>query len=131
MKASSIWSVMVIVLLLLCVAITAGCDRSPTATPAPEPTTVSVSYPIERNITDYADFTGRTAAVHSVEVRARVDGYLDTVNFKEGALVNKGDVLFVIDPRPFVAELNRAKAQLEEAKANYTQSTAQLNEAKA
>ena len=92
---------------------------------------MSVSYPIERSVTDYADFTGRTAAVHSVEVRARVDGYLDSVNFKEGALVKKGDVLFVIDPRPFVAELNRAKAQLEEAKANYTQSTAQLNEAKA
>ena len=95
-------------------------DR-PRHAPAPPPTTVAVSYPIERDVTDYADFTGRTAAVHSVEVRARVDGYLDTVKFKEGALVKKGDVLFVIDPRPFVAELNRAKAQLEEAKANYTQ----------
>jgi RND family efflux transporter MFP subunit len=92
---------------------------------------VSVSYPVERKVTDYADFTGRTAAVDSVEVRARVDGYLQSINFKEGALVKKGDVLFVIDPRPFVAELNRAKAQLEEAKANYTQSVAQVNEAKA
>jgi RND family efflux transporter MFP subunit len=90
-----------------------------------------VSYPIERNVTDYADFTGRTAAVNSVEVRARVDGYLDSVNFTEGALVKKGDVLFVIDRRPFVAELNRAQAQLEAARANYAQSLAQLNEAKA
>ena len=130
MKASPILHVTAIVFLLLCVAVIAGCAQSP-ATAPPAPTSVSVSYPIERSVTDYADFTGRTAAVHSVEVRARVDGYLDAVNFKEGALVKKGDVLFIIDPRPFVAELNRAKAQLEEAKANYTQALAQLNEAKA
>ena len=115
MKASSIWPVTIVVFLLLCVALATGCARSPAAAPAAQSATVTVSYPIERNVTDYADFTGRTAAVHSVEVRARVDGYLDSVNFKEGALVKKGDVLFVIDPRPFVAELNRAKAQLEEA----------------
>ena len=52
---------------------------------AAEPTTVSVSYPIERNVTDYADFTGRTAAVHSVEVRARVDGYLDSGQLQQKA----------------------------------------------
>lgn len=131
MKASSVSLVATIVFLLLCLGLAAGCARSPAAAPPAAPTTVTVSYPIERNVTDYADFTGRTAAVDSVEVRARVDGYLDTVKFKEGSLVKKGDVLFVIDPRPFVAELNRAKAQLEEAKANYTQSLAQLNEAKA
>ena len=61
--------------------------------------------PVERDVTDYADFTGRTAAVDSVEVRARVWGYLDKVNFKEGALVKKGDVLFEIDPRPYQADL--------------------------
>ena len=131
MKASSIWPVTIVVFLLLCVALATGCARSPAAAPAPQSATVTVSYPIERNVTDYADFTGRTAAVHAVEVRARVDGYLDSVNFKEGSLVKEGDVLFVIDPRPFVAELNRTKAQLEEAKANYTQAAAQLNEAKA
>jgi RND family efflux transporter MFP subunit len=131
MKTSSFMFVAAGALLLLWIGLTAGCTQSPAQAPAPEPTMVSVSYPVERNVTDYADFTGRTAAVHSVEVRARVDGYLDAVKFKEGALVNKGDVLFVIDPRPFVAELNRAKALLEESKANYTQSLAQLNEAKA
>ena len=52
--------------------------------PAATPTSVSVSYPVEREVTDYADFTGRIAAVDSVEVRARVSGYLDKVNFKEG-----------------------------------------------
>ena len=110
----------------------AGCARRPAETPtAPPPIAVSVSLPVEREVTDYADFTGRTAAVDSVEVRARVSGYLDQVNFKEGALVKKGDLLFVIDPRPFVAELNRAKAQLEQAKASVVQSTAQLAQAQA
>ena len=77
--------------------------------PAAAPMAVTVSYPVERDVTDYADFTGRTAAVDSVEVRARVSGYLDTVNFKEGALVKKDDKLFEIDPRPYRAELERAK----------------------
>ena len=74
------------------------------------------SYSVERDITDYADFTGRTAAVDSVEVRARVSGYLDKVNFKEGALVKKDDKLFEIDPRLFQADLARARgavAQIE------------------
>ena len=70
---------------------------------------VTVSYPVEQEVTDYADFTGRTAAVDSVEVRARVWGYLDKVNFKEGALVKKDDKLFEIDPRPYRADLDRAK----------------------
>jgi RND family efflux transporter MFP subunit len=60
-------------------------------------------------VTDYADFTGRTAAVDSVEVRARVSGYLNKVHFKEGALVKKDDKLFEIDPRPYRADLDRAK----------------------
>jgi RND family efflux transporter MFP subunit len=68
-----------------------------------------VSCPVEREVTDYADFTGRTAAVDSVEVRARVWGYLDKVNFKEGVLVKKDDVLFEIDPRLYRADLDRAE----------------------
>jgi multidrug efflux pump subunit AcrA (membrane-fusion protein) len=82
---------------------------------------VSVSYPIERYVTDYADFTARTAAVDSVEVRAHVWGYLDKVNFTEGALVKKGDVLFELDPRPYQALLNQAKAKVrqDEAQLSY------------
>jgi RND family efflux transporter MFP subunit len=72
-------------------------------------TPVTVSRPVERDVTDHADFTGRTAAVDSVEVRARVLGYLDKVHFKEGALVKKGDLLFEIDPRPYRADLGRAE----------------------
>ncbi len=93
---------------LLCLAL-AGCGQTPLATPDTAPTPVTVSQPVERSVTDYADFTGRTAAVDSVEVRARVSGYLDKVNFKEGALVKKDDMLFEIDPRPYRAELARAR----------------------
>jgi RND family efflux transporter MFP subunit len=78
---------------------------------------VTVSYPVEREITDYADFTGRTAAVDSVEVRARVWGYLDKVHFKEGMLVKKGDVLFEIDPRTYQAALANAEGNLASAEA--------------
>lgn len=102
MKASSILSALALVILLSMLGFAPGCSQSPAAPPPPASTTVSVSYPMERNVTDYADFTGRTAAVHSVEFRARVDGYLDAVNFTEGALVKKGDALFVrrVRPRP-------------------------------
>jgi membrane fusion protein, multidrug efflux system len=96
------------VLLGLCLGL-AGCVRVPSAAPEAAPTPVTVSRPVERDVTDYADFTGRTAAVDSVEVRARVWGYLDKVNFQEGALVRKGDVLFEIDPRIYRADVARAE----------------------
>src|SRR5688572_28610331 len=89
----------------LCLAL-AGCTREHAEAPAAAPPAVTVSYPVEREVTDYADFTARTAAVESVELRARVAGYLDRVNFKAGALVRKGDVLFEIDPRPYQALLD-------------------------
>ncbi len=97
----------------------AGCTRG-TAQPPPAPLTVSVSRPVERNVTDYADFTARIAAVESVEVRAHVWGYLEKVKFKEGELVKKGDVLFEIDPRPYQATLNQAKAKVEQDQAQLT-----------
>jgi RND family efflux transporter MFP subunit len=97
-----------ILFLGLCLGL-AGCVRVPSAAPKAAPTPVTVSRPVERDVTDYADFTGRTAAVDSVEVRARVWGYLDKVNFKEGALVKKGDVLFEIDPRLYRADLERTR----------------------
>src|SRR5690349_14323925 len=87
----------------------AGCAEAPSASKGVAPTPISVSYPVERYVTDYADFTARTAAVDSVEVRAHVWGYLDKVNFKEGALVRKGAVLFEIDPRIYRADLERAE----------------------
>src|SRR5437899_5926823 len=106
--------------LLLCLSIgMAGCARAPSEAPA-APTPVTVSYPVERDVTDFADFTARTAAVDSVEVRAHGWGYLDKVNFKAGALVKKGDVLFELDPRPYQATLNQAKAKVAQDEAQLT-----------
>jgi multidrug efflux system membrane fusion protein len=70
-----------------------------------------------KQIDDSEDFTGRLEAVHAVEVRPRVSGYLQSVHFKEGEIVRAGDLLFQIDPRPFQAELDRLKGELSEAKA--------------
>ena len=99
--------------LVLTVCLTvAGCAQRPAEAPAPPPISVTVSYPVEREVTDYADFTARTAAVDSVDVRAHAYGYLDKVNFKEGALVKKGDVLFEIDPRTYRATLAQAEGNL-------------------
>ena len=90
----------------------AGCDRPPAEAPAAASVSVPVSYPVERYVTDYAEFTARIAAVDSVDVKAQVWGYLDKVNFKEGDLVKKGDVLFELDPRRYQAKLNQAKGML-------------------
>ncbi len=81
---------------------------------------MTVSYPLEQDLADYADFTGQTAAVKSVDVRARVWGYLQSVNFTEGALVRKGDLLFQIDPRPYQALVNQAKAKIAQDQALLT-----------
>jgi RND family efflux transporter MFP subunit len=106
-----------------------GCSRAPSEAPTPAPIPVSVSYPVERDVTDYADFTARIAAVDSVEVRAHVWGYLDKVNFKEGSLVKKNEVLFEIDPRPYQAALNQAKAKVaqDEAQLKYDEAEYQRN----
>src|SRR5713101_3380791 len=111
-----------------CIGLT-GCARAPSEAPTAAPITVTVSYPVERDITDYADFTARIAAVDSVEVRAHVWGYLEKVNFKEGALVNKSDVLFELDPRPYQAMLNQAKAKVaqDEAQLKYDEEEYQRN----
>jgi RND family efflux transporter MFP subunit len=106
-----------------------GCARRPAEAPSAAPPPVTVSYPVEREVTDYADFTARTAAVDSVEVRAHVWGYLDKVNFKEGAMVKKGDILFELDTRPYVALLNQAKAKVaqDEAQLAYDEAEYQRN----
>lgn len=88
-----------------------GC-KSDAQAPAPPPPTVSVAQPLSKAVTDWDEFTGRLEAVQTVEVRARVSGYLQSVHFKDGAIVNKGDLLFVIDPRPYEAILNQAKAEV-------------------
>ena len=96
----------------------AGCSSSSSAQPkAPAPAEVSVAEVICKQIGDSDEFTGRLEAVNAVEVRPRVSGYLQSVHFKEGAIVRKGDLLFQIDPRPFQAEVDRLKGDLSQAKA--------------
>ncbi len=103
-----------------------GCGRAPAELPQAPPPPVAVSYPVEREVTDYADFTARTAAVDSVELRARVSGYLDKVNFKEGAVVKKGAVLFEIDPRTYQTALQNADGNLAANDARIKRSAADL-----
>src|ERR1700751_5990356 len=106
-----------ILFLGLCIGV-AGCAGAPSGPPVPPTTPVAVSRPVERYVTDYADFTGRTAAVDSVEVRAHVWGYLDKVNFQEGALVKTGDVLFQLDARPYQATFDLDKARVAQNEAS-------------
>ncbi|HZF16484.1 MAG TPA: efflux RND transporter periplasmic adaptor subunit [Steroidobacteraceae bacterium] len=94
----------------------AGCARNEAAEAPPAPPQVSVAKVIEKPITEFDEFTGRFTAVDRVELRPRVSGYISSVNFTEGHEVKKGDVLFVIDPRPYDAEYKRAAAELARAK---------------
>lgn len=105
-------------LLLLAGLLPAGCAKAPSPgageMPPPE---VEVSLPVTKRVVDYEDFPGRTEAVNSVDIRARVNGYLNKANFTEGAIVSKGEVLFEIDPRPYEADVARAEANLAQADA--------------
>ena len=95
-----------------------ACARNEAAQPkaaAPLPQ-VTVAAAISRKVTEFDEFTGRFEAVDRVEVRPRVSGYIASVNFTDGSEVKKGDVLFVIDPRPYAAERDKARAQLAQAR---------------
>src|SRR5260370_15942874 len=94
------------------------------AAPAPPPVTVSV--PLQRDIVEWDEFTGQFAAVDYVELRARVSGYLTEINFTDGDIVKKGDLLFVIDPRPFEIARDSAQAQIAQAQARLDLANAQL-----
>jgi RND family efflux transporter MFP subunit len=92
--------------------------KEPTQTQAPPPPPpVTVAEPIQKEIVEWDEYTGRTDAVESVEVRPRVSGYIDQISFKDGQLVKPGDLLFVIDPRPYQDVLDQAKANLQSAEA--------------
>ena len=109
----------------------AGCTRGVSATPvaAPSPPSVSVATVLSRQISDFDEFTGRFEAVERVEIRPRVSGYIATVNFVEGREVTKGEVLFVIDPRPYEAQFKQAQAQLTQARSQLTLATSEQDRA--
>ena len=104
-RAGGLW------LSLALLAIIAGCKKE-LPKPAETLPVVPVSQPVERQVTDYVDFTGRTDAVQSVNVVARVTGYLVQMPFKEGADVKQGDLLFLIDPQPYEAQVRLGEAQV-------------------
>ncbi|HLL28314.1 MAG TPA: efflux RND transporter periplasmic adaptor subunit [Xanthobacteraceae bacterium] len=93
----------------------ASCGQNPPAPPAPQ---VTVAKPEKREIVDMDEYVGRFVAVDMVEVRARVSGYLDQIHFKDGQIVQAGDLLFTIDKRPFQNALDQAKGTLAQARAN-------------
>lgn len=100
-----------------------GCANTSTEPPGAPSPTVTVSSPLRREVTDYADYPGRMAAIEWVPLRARVTGYLEKINFKDGTEVNRDEVLYEIDPRPYQAAFNQAEAQvrLQEAQLKYQQ----------
>jgi RND family efflux transporter MFP subunit len=93
---------------------------------APPPPKVTVAKPLIRELIETKEFTGQFEAVDFVDVRARVSGYLESINFTDGQIVKKGDLLFVIEPKPFELALESAKADLAQANANLELAKAQL-----
>src|SRR5262245_22340262 len=99
-------------------------NAAPTA--GAKPPTVTVSHPLVKVITEWDEYTGQFQALDSVDIRARVSGYLTEIDFTDGQWVKKGDLLFVIDPRPFQIDLDSAKAQLTQAQARVEWAKAEL-----
>src|SRR5712672_2335161 len=110
MKTNSLLSVVALTIGLL----VPGCGKHSSGT-APAPPVVTVVQPIAREVVEWDEYIGRLESPETVELRARVSGYLDKVHFKEGKEVKKGDLLFTIDPRPYKAEYDHADAEYERA----------------
>lgn len=111
--------------LVAILGITIGCGRKEPPPPPPKPT-VFVVPAVSRKIVEWDEYTGRIAATDRVEVRARVGGFLESIHFKDGQFVKEGDLLMVVDPRPYAARFDRASADLKQAEANLQ--LAQLND---
>jgi RND family efflux transporter MFP subunit len=97
-----------------------GCDSHEEEAPPMAPPSVSVTRALRKEVTDWDEFTGRFVSTERVELRARVSGYLDSVAFADGQVVKRGDMLFRIDPRPFVAAVTEAEARLTGARSQAT-----------
>lgn len=116
-------------LLLACGSLAAlgsvsGCGHRPAVGTNTSPPVVTISQPVQKEVTDYVDFTGRTEAPFSVDIRPRVTGYLVKMPFREGADVKEGDVLFEIDERPYKATLDQARGEVERQKASLVKAQA-------
>jgi multidrug efflux system membrane fusion protein len=118
------------VLIALPAIVLSACGESNSARQgdAPPPS-VTVSEPLRRTVTEWDEFTGRFQAIDHVSIRPRVSGYLQSAHFQEGTMVKKGDLLFVIDPRPYEAAAEEAQGQLQTAQAQLTFTTRDLDRA--
>jgi multidrug efflux system membrane fusion protein len=115
--------------LLLGAGLLVGCgDTAPNASAAAPPA-VAVSRPLQKKITEWDEYTGRFTAVETVEVRARVSGFIDSIHFKDGQLVKQDDLLFVIDPRPYRLAVEQARSDLERANARFEIATLDVQRA--
>ncbi len=115
---------------VLLVAIAAVGCRTEVDAPTPQPPEVTVAKPVVKEVSDYQTYTGKTAAVESVDLRARVKGFLDQIQFKPGDAVKKDQVLFVIEQAPFQAKLAAAKAKRQQTEAGVKLAEANLARAK-
>ena len=104
--------------LIILAALLSGCEekQAPQAAAPPAPP-VTVAQPVKRTVTDWDEFTGRFDAVQQVQVRPRVGGFITAVEFRDGAFVKEGDLLYLIDARPFEAVATQAEGQLSDARA--------------
>jgi len=116
----------VTVALVTTLASLAGC-RQPQAKPAPPPAQVTVSKPVERDLVQWDEYSAYLSSPDTANVKARVSGLIVQAQFKEGAVVRKGDVLFKIDPRPFQADLDSKKAAVAQARSMMDQANAHLS----
>lgn len=114
---------------LLAALVLSACSDSAKQQAAPAPPTVTVAAPTQRTVTDWDEFVGRFEAIQQVQVRARVGGFVDSIHFKDGAMVKTGDLLYVIDPRPYEAIVLQAQGQLSDAKAKQDLAERELSRA--
>jgi multidrug efflux system membrane fusion protein len=103
---------------ILLPAALAGCGQSQQQAGGPPPPTVTVAKPVQRNVVDQDEYVGRFVAVDSVEIRSRLSGYLSEIHFQDGQMVKQGDLLFIIDRRPFEIALQQMRANLAQSRAN-------------
>ena len=123
---------LLLLLLIPLLPLLLGCGTSEASQPPPRPLpTVVVAQPLQKQIVEWDRYIGRTAPVEEVDVQARVSGYLKSIEFTDGEIVEKGDLLFVIDPRPFESALARADAAVLQAKADQARASAAVTQAQA
>ena len=105
-----------------------GCSEKPQVALSPPPEVI-VSHPLKKEVTQFLEFTGTTAPLEFVEIRARVEGWLESIRFEPGSEVKQGDLLFVIDPRPFQAQVDKKEAALKGKQAELKLKEANLKRA--